>query len=161
MTPDPIGLEGGVNLYAYVGGDPVNKFDFMGLTESDGSELGIGLDGTIDPQLRKTMECKDKCFLKAFIGFEKAGVSATGAATGPFAIKDRRGAAGGGPAGGKTSILSKTLLKNRKRLPLKVAKSMRYLGRFASRWAGWVGAGLLIYDAKVYNECMKECLECP
>jgi RHS repeat-associated protein len=32
MTPDPLGLDGGdFNLYAYVGGDPVNWYDFYGL----------------------------------------------------------------------------------------------------------------------------------
>ena len=31
LTPDPIGLEGGVNLYGYVGNDPINKKDPSGL----------------------------------------------------------------------------------------------------------------------------------
>ncbi len=31
ITADPIGLEGGMNLYAYVGGNPANAVDFAGL----------------------------------------------------------------------------------------------------------------------------------
>jgi len=32
ITADPIGLDGGINLFAYVGGDPVNTIDLLGLT---------------------------------------------------------------------------------------------------------------------------------
>jgi RHS repeat-associated protein len=45
ITADPIGLEGGMNLYLYVGGNPVNAVDPMGLMEFD----GIGPFGSPDP----------------------------------------------------------------------------------------------------------------
>jgi RHS repeat-associated protein len=32
LTPDPIGLEGGINLYLYAGADPVNAIDPDGLS---------------------------------------------------------------------------------------------------------------------------------
>ncbi|MCI5209894.1 MAG: RHS repeat-associated core domain-containing protein, partial [Candidatus Electrothrix sp. ATG2] len=35
IAADPIGLDGGINLYAYVGSDPVNKVDLAGLVEGD------------------------------------------------------------------------------------------------------------------------------
>ena len=33
MQPDPIGYAGGANLYGYVGNDPLNRLDPLGLTE--------------------------------------------------------------------------------------------------------------------------------
>jgi RHS repeat-associated protein len=42
ITPDPIGLAGGINLYGYVGGNAVNKIDVWGLYSFDDLMLDAG-----------------------------------------------------------------------------------------------------------------------
>jgi RHS repeat-associated protein len=52
LTPDPIGLTGGMNLYAYVGGDPVNGIDPWGLSERDQALITIRFYDKIDEMNR-------------------------------------------------------------------------------------------------------------
>ncbi|AVD71757.1 RHS repeat domain-containing protein [Desulfobulbus oralis] len=46
LSPDPIGLEGGLNLYAYVDNDPVNWVDPWGLTPA-GTLIGGAVGGAL------------------------------------------------------------------------------------------------------------------
>lgn len=41
LTPDPIGLEGGINPYGYVDNNPVNAIDPLGLISWKGSSLQV------------------------------------------------------------------------------------------------------------------------
>jgi RHS repeat-associated protein len=62
ITADPIGLEGGMNLYAYVGGDPVNGMDPEGLSPTDLAKCfyySIKVD-KLQEKCKEEMGCTDE-----------------------------------------------------------------------------------------------------
>lgn len=60
MSPDPIGLQGGANRFAYVGGNPTTRFDSLGLAPDRPGGLptmqggGLGYMGGNDPPVVRT-----------------------------------------------------------------------------------------------------------
>lgn len=65
ITPDPIGLEGGINLYPYVGNNSVNKIDPLGLDDGWSWYGGWPWNGSLWPSYGAQ---DDKCSIDGKIG---------------------------------------------------------------------------------------------
>ena len=58
INRDPIGESGGLNLYGFVGNNPLNAIDFLGLCDSEGDIFPAGTDGDEN--------CEEDYYLKPF-----------------------------------------------------------------------------------------------
>jgi RHS repeat-associated protein len=91
---DPIGYAGGANLYAYVGGDPVNLVDPFGLQSDCVDNDG---DGQCDPNIVITGQVK---VLRTFCELSPFSILCGGGLETDFAAPGSVGGGGGGGGGG-------------------------------------------------------------
>ena len=76
LSKDPIGLSGGLNLYAFCGGDPINQLDCMGestfgdIVENPGAFFGGFVDAISEGELMKGLAATADGFLPFCDPFE-------------------------------------------------------------------------------------------
>ena len=85
LQPDPVGVAGGVNLYAYVGNDPLNQRDPSGLRTVYG-QLGIGAVGVLGVTGGVGIYVTTDAHGLPDIGLFEAGGPAVGANVGASAV---------------------------------------------------------------------------
>lgn len=110
INHDPIGIEGGINTYAYAFQSPAILTDPTGqfVPVLMGIGAGIAFDYFIEKYKERNCCGKELSCTDSLLGTEgNAAVGGAIGATGPFDAKPRTGIAGGGRAGATTSVASK------------------------------------------------------
>lgn len=147
MQSDPIGLDGGLNTYGYVEGNPLYWTDPLGLSPCKEED-----EDCLQKALNSYSFEKSANQILGF-GLGSAAFGAGGQIANKSAKKPRGGIAGGGKSGKYTSYsrrhLGRGIGRSLGRTPVSsVASRFGILGAGAAAW-------MLHYDAlQIYLECM-------
>lgn len=162
ISEDPIGFAGGdVNLYGYVGNNPVSKIDSSGLSE----ETKIWrLQHYKDPATRPYVTNYNSCFSQCLVMYGAAQIPATGAVlSGLDTIPKRWASPGAAPSTSPISSYLSRMFPHRLpraywaptlQNPLSTTSKV---GRLAGRWIPIVGAGVMVADFGAILHCTNLC----
>jgi RHS repeat-associated protein len=160
LSRDPIAEQGGINLYGYVEGNPVNLVDPLGLIFIDPTGT-IPDDASGSGEVRGSASDSCGCLQKS-LGLDTLG--GAGFVLGGQPNISKRFVVRGTSQG--TSIISSGLSKTfPQKLPFRcwaptinrpLAMSP-VIGRILGRWTPFVGWGILGHDVYEYADCLNQC----
>ena len=87
LTRDPIGYDGGINLYAYAGNNPIMYVDFSGLDKHDGIHFVLGIVSFI-PAVGQVASGADPVIYLVDGKYVLAKIAAIGVITGATYVKE-------------------------------------------------------------------------